>query len=98
MMGSLARRGTSRTSSPAPVSDGHEHDSHAGHTHEVSADAVARKLGIALSLILRFMGFELVVGLVAHSLALLSDAAHMLTDGAPIGLPLAAPHAPQRGS
>ena len=68
-----------------------EHDeSHAGHSHGVSADADARKLGIALGLILGFMAFELVVGLVAHSLALLSDAAHMLTDAAAIGLSIVA--------
>src|SRR3712207_6928260 len=34
------------------------------------------------SLILGFMAVEIVVGIVAHSLALLSDAAHMLTDAA----------------
>jgi len=65
------------------------HD-HAGHTHGVSADADARKLTIALGLIVGFMAFELVTGLVAHSLALLSDAAHMLTDGAAIGLSIVA--------
>jgi cobalt-zinc-cadmium efflux system protein len=69
----------------------HEHnDGHAGHSHGVSADADARKLGIALGLIVGFMAFELVVGLVAHSLALLSDAAHMLTDAAAIGLSIVA--------
>jgi cobalt-zinc-cadmium efflux system protein len=34
----------------------------------------------ALALILGFMAAEVVVGILAHSLALLSDAAHMLTD------------------
>ena len=40
-------------------------------------------------LILAFMAGEVVAGLLAHSLALLSDAAHMLTDAASIGLALA---------
>lgn len=63
---------------------------HAGHSHGVRADADARKLTIALGLILGFMALEIVAGLVAHSLALLSDAAHMLTDAAAIGLSLVA--------
>ncbi len=36
----------------------------------------------------RVHGFEVVVGIVAHSLALLSDAAHMLTDAGAIALSL----------
>ena len=40
----------------------------------------ARRLWIALGLIVLFMAGEVVVGIVGHSLALLSDAAHMLTD------------------
>ena len=63
---------------------------HAGHAHGVSADADAAKLTIALALILGFMCVEVVAGLLAHSLALLSDAAHMLTDAAAIGLSLVA--------
>jgi hypothetical protein len=35
---------------------------------------------VALALIAGFMAVEVVVGILAHSLALLSDAAHMLTD------------------
>ena len=71
---------------------GHEHGDHGhvGHAHGVSADADGRKLAIALGLILGFMLFEVVVGIVAHSLALLSDAAHMLTDAAAIGLSIVA--------
>jgi cobalt-zinc-cadmium efflux system protein len=44
----------------------------------------------ALVLILAFMAAEVVIGVLAHSLALISDAAHMLTDAAAIGLALAA--------
>ena len=58
------------------------------HSHGVSADANQRQLAIALGLIVGFMAVEVVVGLVAHSLALLSDAGHMLTDAAAIGLSL----------
>ena len=64
---------------------GHDHCAHAGHSHGVSADADRSKLTIALALILGFMAVEVVVGIVANSLALLSDAAHMLTDAAAIG-------------
>src|SRR4029077_9776697 len=63
------------------------HD-HGGHTHAVSADADRRYLTIALLLIVGFMIFEVVVGIMAHSLALLSDAAHMLTDAGALGLSL----------
>jgi cobalt-zinc-cadmium efflux system protein len=53
---------------------------HAGHSHAVREDADARRLWIALGLIASFMAAEVVVGILANSLALLSDAAHMLTD------------------
>ena len=64
--------------------------SHAGHSHAPSADADRGKLSLALALILGFMAAEVVAGILANSLALLSDAAHMLTDAAAIGLSLAA--------
>lgn len=53
-----------------------------------SADT--RLLGGALMLIVVFMGAEVVVGLWSGSLALLTDAAHMLTDAAAIALALVA--------
>ena len=68
----------------------HEHGRHEGHSHGVSADADSRKLAIALALILALMVLEVVAGLVAGSLALLSDAGHMLTDAAAIGFSLVA--------
>ncbi len=61
----------------------HEH-----HHHEVTADADRSKLAIALALILGLMVAEVVAGVAAQSLALLSDAAHMLTDAAALGLSL----------
>lgn len=64
----------------------HPHHEHADTRHD--ADADARALGIALALIVAFMTAELVAAIAAHSLALLSDAAHMLTDAAALGLAL----------
>jgi cobalt-zinc-cadmium efflux system protein len=71
------------------VAHGHS-DSHTGHSNGVSGDADARKLGWALALILAFMAAEVSAGIVADSLALLSDAAHMLTDAVAIALALVA--------
>src|SRR3954463_16744349 len=70
----------------------HAHDGHDGHHHHhsPSADADRGPLTVALVLIAGFMVVEVVAGLVAGSLALLSDAAHMLTDAAAIGLALVA--------
>ena len=51
-----------------------------GHSHDISEHADTKRLGAALGLIVGFMAVEVVVGILAHSLALLSDAAHMLTD------------------
>ena len=60
----------------------HDHD----HDHGVSAETRIRPLAIALALIVAFMAAEVVVAIVADSLALLSDAAHMLVDAAALGL------------
>ncbi len=54
----------------------------------MSSVADARWLVRALVLIAAFMAGEVTAGLLAHSLALLSDAAHMLTDAASIVLVL----------
>jgi cobalt-zinc-cadmium efflux system protein len=56
------------------------------HEHGPTPGADARWLSGALALILAFMVGEVVAGLTAHSLALISDAAHMLTDAASIAL------------
>src|SRR6202035_3152432 len=58
------------------------------HEHGAAPGADARWLSGALALILAFMAGEIVAGLGAHSLALISDAAHMLTDAAAIALVL----------
>jgi cobalt-zinc-cadmium efflux system protein len=64
------------------------HHSHAGHSHAVSTDADLRWLTIALIVNVAFMAIELAAGILASSLVLLSDAAHMLTDAGAIGLAL----------
>jgi cobalt-zinc-cadmium efflux system protein len=56
----------------------------------VSRDTEPRSLMAALVLILAFMVVEIVAGLLGSSLALLSDAGHMLTDAAALGISLAA--------
>jgi cobalt-zinc-cadmium efflux system protein len=64
---------------------GHRQQEH-DHAHRASPDADWRWLAAAGALIVLFMAGEVAAGVVAHSLALLSDAAHMLTDAAAIGL------------
>jgi cobalt-zinc-cadmium efflux system protein len=65
------------------------HD-HAAHAHGIGADSDRRPLIAALALIVGLMAVEVSAGVVAHSLALLSDAGHMLTDAAAIGFSLLA--------
>ena len=70
----------------------------AGHQHGIPASSQpsdgkspdTKYLAAALGLILAFMAGEIVVGLLASSLALLTDAGHMLTDAAAIALALVA--------
>src|SRR5580704_16738684 len=64
------------------------HGPHFGHAHGVGSEADARRLIVALALIVGFMAVEVVAGILAHSLALISDAAHMLTDAGALGLSL----------
>lgn len=55
-----------------------------------SSPADQRRVGGALALILVFMAGEVLAGLTAHSLALLSDAGHMFTDAGALALSLVA--------
>ena len=59
------------------------HDHAHGHAHR---EADRRALELGLVIIVVFMAVEVVAGVIAHSLALLSDAAHMLTDAAALAL------------
>ena len=77
----------------------------AGHEHHHHTHASGRRrppqARLALALILGFMVVEVVVGIPADSLALLSDAAHMLTDAGAlvlslVAIRLAAPPGPGR--
>src|SRR3954454_22148268 len=70
---------------------GHDH-----HHHHAPQDASARRLAIALGLLLGLMAVEVAAGIVASSLALLSDAAHMLTDAGALALGLGAVRLAQR--
>ena len=77
----------------------HHHASHDhahGHHHAPSANADRRYLWLALAILLAFMAVEVAIGLLAHSLALISDAGHMLSDAAAIGLALFAMHVARR--
>jgi cobalt-zinc-cadmium efflux system protein len=65
---------------------GHQHHHH----HPAPSEADRGALRLALALIAGFMLVEVVAGVLAGSLALLSDAAHMLTDAAALGLALVA--------
>jgi cobalt-zinc-cadmium efflux system protein len=62
-----------------------------GHTHEISASGRNKKpLTIVLCLTALYMLAEVIGGLMTNSLALLADAAHMLTDVGGLGLALLA--------
>jgi cobalt-zinc-cadmium efflux system protein len=71
---------------------------HAGatHAHSIGANPDQGPLIAALCLIAAFMVAEVVVGVLSRSLALLSDAAHMLTDVAAIGVSIVALRLAQR--
>ena len=93
---------------------GHDHDhSHGGHDHDHShgggffgghshshdlRGASKRNLWWAMGLIAGYMFVEIVGGIVSGSLALLSDAGHMATDAASIGLALLAMHYAERAA
>ncbi|MEW6219401.1 MAG: cation diffusion facilitator family transporter [Thermodesulfobacteriota bacterium] len=64
----------------------HHHD-HPHHDHSQGGDP-GRRLALSLAVTLLFMAGEAVGGWLTNSLALLSDAGHMLTDAAALGLSL----------
>jgi cobalt-zinc-cadmium efflux system protein len=69
----------------------HEHPGGAGgHGHGVTASSDSRYIAIALGLIVCFLVFEVVMAFAGHSLALLADAGHMLTDAGALGASLVA--------
>jgi cobalt-zinc-cadmium efflux system protein len=62
----------------------------AGHSHGTATGAHRSRLLTALLITLTVMVAEVIGGLISGSLALLADAAHMLTDAAGVGLALLA--------
>jgi cobalt-zinc-cadmium efflux system protein len=82
--------GSDNENDNGPRRDQARHHGHGdgGHSHGVSADADRRYLLIALGLLAAFMLGEVIVAVVSGSLALLSDAGHMLSDVGAIGAAL----------
>jgi cobalt-zinc-cadmium efflux system protein len=60
----------------------------AGHRHAPGPGADRRRLGVGLGLLVAFMAAEVGAGVAGRSLALLSDAGHMLTDAGALALSL----------
>lgn len=92
------RRGTSHDPDQG---HGHSGAHRPGHHHAVTAATDRRALSLALALLVAFLVFEVAEAFLAHSLALLSDAGHMLADvgaiaGSLVALRLAA--RPETGS
>jgi cobalt-zinc-cadmium efflux system protein len=76
-----------------PESGPHQHEHPGGtanHGHGVTASSDGRLITIALALIVGFLVFEVIMAFVGHSLALLADAGHMLTDAGALGASLLA--------
>ena len=73
-----------------PHSHDHGGHGHAGHSHGPNRETERSAMGAALALIVTYMVGEVLVGILAGSLALLSDAAHMLTDAVALGIALVA--------
>ncbi|HMB53547.1 MAG TPA: cation diffusion facilitator family transporter [Thermoanaerobaculia bacterium] len=82
-------------------SHSHDHGSHGHGPHDHRAGS-RRRLAWTLALVVLYMGAEVVGGLLTGSLALLSDAGHMLSDAASLALALfalwiaARPRSPER--
>ena len=79
---------TTITATAIRMAHGHSHGPGGHHDH--AAGASSRRIAIALGLNLSILGAELAGAWFFGSLALLSDAAHMFTDAAALGIALAA--------
>ncbi|NDV78266.1 cation diffusion facilitator family transporter [Dysgonomonas sp. 511] len=69
---------------------GHDHKHEHGHSHNHAHNANKKALTISFVLIAGFMVVEFVGGYITNSLALISDAGHMLSDAVALGLSLSA--------
>jgi cobalt-zinc-cadmium efflux system protein len=87
-----------RSSVETKVSHDHSAASHAAHDHvHLSAEPRhAKRLAIMLGLTALLLVAEAITGWLVHSLALLSDAAHMLTDTTALAISLVAIHLGRR--
>jgi cobalt-zinc-cadmium efflux system protein len=72
------------------MTETHAHADGHGHGHGPTRETERGALKLALGLIVAFMVAEVTAGVLASSLALLSDAAHMLTDAVALAMSLAA--------
>lgn len=78
------------------MSEGHGH-SHS-HSHVRAGARHAGRLQVSLALVVGFLGVQVLVGLAAGSLALLSDAGHMATDALGLAMAVAAIRAADRAT
>ena len=58
----------------------HAHDHHAGHSHGHAPKDFGRAFAVGIALQTAFIVGEIIVGLAAHSLAVMADAAHNVSD------------------
>jgi cobalt-zinc-cadmium efflux system protein len=79
-----------RPAGPADASARTAEHREPGHRHGVGSDADGRYLAGALAVIVAFLVFEVIMAFAGHSLALLADAGHMLTDAAALAASLLA--------
>jgi cobalt-zinc-cadmium efflux system protein len=75
---------------------GHEHGHGNDHSHHHTEGQSAHVLGWAFALTAIFMVVEAIGGALAHSLAIVADAGHMLTDAASLALAWSATHLARR--
>lgn len=69
---------------------GHDHEHNHSHSHNHTHNANKKALTISFILIASFMFVEFIGGYLTNSLALISDAGHMLSDAVALGLSLSA--------
>jgi cobalt-zinc-cadmium efflux system protein len=89
-MGHDHDHGDERVGHGADDHGGHGADDHGGHDHAATRHGDKKKLVAAIVVTLGILAAEVVGGLYSHSLALLSDAGHMLSDVVAQALSLAA--------
>ncbi len=80
------------------MSGDHAHAHDHGHDHVRAGERHAGRLAGAFAIVVGVLVIELVVGVLGHSLALLSDAGHMATDALGLGMAIAAIQLATRGT